>query len=147
MSQRETNINGTSDQSCRCGSGLQQWENISGNRAGVSAIYQTVAGNDSITMDIMIGYGQVSETGIYLSGRKLAGISGSQNGIYLGTNDKLKGKELVIQTLVHDIQKETNRTNVMFALRGGKQELYEDMGFEVQSDGEVVLYTVKVLFC
>jgi len=117
------------------------------NQVSLLKIYQTVAGNDSIIVDIMIGYDQLGETGIYLSGRKLTGISGSQKGIYLGTNDTLKGKELVIQTLVHTIQEETNRTSVIVVLRGGKHELYEDMNYEVQSDDAVVSYAVKVLFC
>ncbi|MFH1160090.1 MAG: hypothetical protein V1733_03985 [bacterium] len=37
MPQRIKNINGTSGQPCRCGTWLQHWENITGERAGVCA--------------------------------------------------------------------------------------------------------------
>jgi uncharacterized protein YdgA (DUF945 family) len=116
------------------------------NNVSATRIVKTAANDLPITADVAIGFGQRGDTIIYIGGQKFLEFEDSMSGIQLGTNDSLKQKLVVIQTMAYDIQKQTNQTSVDITVSGAKSEMKIPMNFTVPSEGDVVSYTANINF-
>lgn len=116
------------------------------NYVSVTKIAKTASQALPVSVDVAIGYGQRADTIIYIGGLKLISFEDSMAAVDLGSDVSLKGKTVVVQTTVYDIQKQTNQTSVDIAVSGLPAVLNIPMNFTVQTEGEVVSYTANLVF-
>ena len=116
------------------------------NNVSATRIVKTAANDQPVNADIAIGFGQRGDTIIYIDGQKFLEFEDSRSGIQLGTNNSLKQKLVVFQTMVYDIQKQTNQTSMDITVLGAQSELKIPMSFTVPSEGDVVSYTANINF-
>lgn len=64
----------------------------------------------------------------------------------LGTNRTMNDKELVMKTIVHDINEEDNRTGLIIHLSGGVKEGDWQQGPITVEDGAIILYSSEIGF-
>ena len=112
----------------------------------LSKLYR-VRKDDTVTLKITIGHGQVGTTIVNLSGNELVtGHHGSLELTLPGTGETLSGKTLYCSTTVADIQTATNETSVTYVLEGGAIPFKQTLQETVESHGDVVFYTAVFRF-
>ncbi|GEM_PF-2537577 len=113
-----------------------------------SDIYHITNSESPILLSIEIGYGQIAVTNILVNGQRIGNdLENSIEELEVGKNADLQYKELVCNTIVYDIQPDTNYTSYDFKLKGGARVMrFPKLKYKVQNDGDVVFYTTKILF-
>ncbi len=117
-----------------------------------------VNGSDQlVTLELIIGApGQTAKTVLKVDGNSPkqstngdlpASFSGGLNETKIDTNKNLSGKILEISTDVTDTSKETNHTELIVRLRGGKYGFTEyPLVLVVDNDGDDAMYKVTIKF-
>lgn len=106
-----------------------------------------VRSEDTVTLKITIGHGQVGTTSVNLAEKEL--VSGHKNTLELtipSTGEGLNGKTLYCSTIVADIRTETNETSITYELTGGVKPFKQALQESVDSHGDVVFYTATFRF-
>nr|WP_299382252.1 hypothetical protein [Allomuricauda sp.] len=116
-----------------------------------SDIYEVKNSTDPVLLTIVIGHGQVAKTDVFVKGKLIGDkIENTIEDFPVGSNEELRTSpptELVAHTVVYDIQPTTNETSYKFILRGGANVLsLPTIRYKVQKDGDIVIYTTRILF-
>lgn len=109
--------------------------------------FYRVRDEDSVTLKITIGHGQVGITSVNLGKERIE--SDHQNTLELkipGKGKDLKSKKLFCSTIVADVRTETNATSVTYELIGGVKPFKQTLQETVESEGDVVFYVATFLF-
>ncbi len=117
----------------------------------LSDIYEVKNSEERVLLNIIIGHGQVAKTDVFVKGVLLGDkLENSVTDFPVGSNRALRTSpptELVAHTIVYDIQPTTNDTSYKFILRGGVRVLsMPTIKYKVQKDGDIVMYTTRILF-
>lgn len=109
--------------------------------------FYRVRNEDTVTLKITIGHGQVGTTSVNLAGKDL--VSGHKNSLNLPIPDpgkELNGKTLFCSTIVADVRTETSETSVTYELKGGVNPFKQMLQESVDSEGDVVFYAATFRF-
>ena len=104
--------------------------------------FYRVRNEDTVTLKITIGHGQVGTTSVNLAGNDL--VSGHKNSLNLripGSGKELNGKTLFCSTIVADVRTETNETSVTYEVSGGVNPFKQTLQERVDSEEDIVFYT------
>lgn len=112
----------------------------------ISSFYLSRKTDDPITIDVKIGFAQLGTIKIKLGNKVLVADVQTLEKFELGTNKKLKGKEIKCTVDIADIQLATNKVGVDIMLKGGKHDQQLLLENELTPGDPVMFYTIKILF-
>ena len=112
----------------------------------ISYLYPCRKTDTPITIDVKVGFAQLSNIKIKLVNKVLIENVSTVENLELGTNKKLKGKEIKCAIDIIDIQAATNKVGVEITLRGGKHDQQFLLENELAPGDPVMFYTVRILF-
>ncbi|MFA6402507.1 MAG: hypothetical protein WCX31_12940 [Salinivirgaceae bacterium] len=69
--------------------------------------------------------------------------TGSINNLLLGKGKSIKGKKLLISSIVTDANENTNHTSVTYTINGNEIKTFED---DVDTDNSSIYYTTTINF-
>ena len=97
-----------------------------------------------VRVSVLIGQAQIGASVVKIDGLEIA--RGEIDLLALGVGREISGHQLLIRTVVTDINFATNRTSVLYSLIGGPQpkEIYKE--HEAQSDHDTVFYELTLDF-
>ena len=104
--------------------------------------YQVTPGQQ-VTIEVTTGERQASGTSLLLNGQPHPFIDGT-GPQPIGSN--LAGSVLHAKTVVRDINPDTNRTAVMYELKGGPQTKQFPFSIEVSADKGAAHYLIAFIF-
>lgn len=96
--------------------------------------------NGEVTLRVVVGDGQLGSSLVSVDKTQIA--SGAIAFLTVGTGPSLVGKSLRVVTTVTDVQRMTNRTSVLYLLRGGKADRDLPLEETVDEEGDSVHYVV-----
>ncbi len=99
----------------------------------------------SVSLSITVGDAQMGASAVWLEGKKILQGDDIRNA-RIGDGRELRGKELVIKTVVTDVNDKTNHISVTYDLAGGVKEAELFLESTVQENGESVLYRTSIAF-
>ncbi len=105
-------------------------------RVRLDTSYQAADGD--IRLTVIIGNAQIGVSNVKLNEKVLATGDIIQKSIGMGPN--LVGQQLIVKTVVTDVNDSTNRTNVKYLLSGGRTDQEFDLNATVDEDGDSVVY-------
>jgi len=95
----------------------------------------------AVTITVMIGEGQIGGGVVKIDGKQIGVTPVSK--LSLGTESDLKGKTILIKTIVADENPETNKTSVTYGFdQDGKQQQFVSKA-EVDHDKDTIGYWAK----
>jgi len=114
----------------------------------LNTVYVLIDTNASVTLTINIGVpGQTAMTTILLDGDV---IVEDNNGIFpetiIGTNQSLDGKMLFITSTVADTSRDSNFTEIIIRVKGGRNIKRYPLSKTVDSEGQSVPYICVIVF-
>jgi hypothetical protein len=95
-------------------------------------------GDGEVRLQVAIGEGQFGSTRAVVGTKQVDDVHDMDT--VLGKGSDLRGRELVITSVVTDTNPQTNRTSVTYRLSGGSTPLKQELSFTVESDADSVLY-------
>jgi len=104
--------------------------------------YQVAEGTVNVT--VIIGNAQIGVSSVVLGDEIIA--TGDITEEDVGKGPELIGQQLVVKTVVADVNDSTNRTNVKYLLKGGKMEQEFNLYAIVDEDGDSVIYWARFNF-
>ncbi|MBK7938042.1 MAG: hypothetical protein IPJ82_13545 [Lewinellaceae bacterium] len=112
----------------------------------ISYLYPCKRTETPVTIDVKIGFAQLSNIKIKQVNKILIEDVPTVENLELGTNKKLKGKEIKCTVDIIDIQAATNKVGVEITLKGGQHDQQFLLENELAPGDPVMFYTVKILF-
>jgi hypothetical protein len=70
-------------------------------------------------------------------------ITGDVENVLLGLGSKIKGKNLLISSMVTDANENTNHTSITYSINGKELKTFED---DVDTDNSSIYYTTTLKF-
>jgi hypothetical protein len=108
--------------------------------------YPVGKGKENVTVSVDVGLGQLAAVQMALDKTPIVSAPaplGLQN---LGPGSALKGKLLIVETMVTDVSIMTNKMSVVTKLTGGVTPKTITTSGEVADQGESILFETFVLF-
>lgn len=112
----------------------------------ISYLYPCKKTETPVTIDVKIGFAQLSNIKIKQGNKILIENVPTVENLELGTNKKLKGKEIKCTVDIIDIQAATNKVGVEITLKGGQHDQQFLLENELAPGDPVMFYTIKILF-
>jgi len=84
------------------------------------ATYQVAAGD--VLLSLSIGEGQFGTSDVFVGGTKVIRTSGPIGSLRVGSGPAIKGKKLLVRSVVTDVSTMTNKMSVSYRLTGGKAQ-------------------------
>ncbi|MDD5530697.1 MAG: hypothetical protein PHX21_11835 [bacterium] len=94
-----------------------------------------------VRLTIIIGNAQIGISCVRLNDTILH--TGDVSELLIGRGPEISGKTLSIKTSVNDVNPATNRTNVYYALKGGKTDKEYNLEEVASGAGAQVIYRAK----
>lgn len=88
------------------------------DRVKVADAYQVGAAD--VVLSLSIGEGQIGTSDVSLGGNPLLRATGSIGHLRIGSGPAVKGKKLLVKSVVNDVSSMTNKMSVTYRLTGGK---------------------------
>jgi hypothetical protein len=110
----------------------------------INATYK-VADADKVKLTIIIGDGQRGIP-VAMLGSNIIQI-GNTHQILIGNGADLRGKTLIVSTLVDDVNPKTNHTSISYIIEGGASILHEINTEDVINNCGSIFYRDKFTFC
>lgn len=95
-------------------------------------------GDGDVSLAVIIGDGQIGTSIVRLDQKEIA--RGDFEGRPIGAGAELAGKELLIKTVVTDVNESTDHTSVTYMLSGGPREQRFSLHAMVPNAGESIIY-------
>lgn len=95
-------------------------------------------GAGSIILTITIADGQVGGSVVRLGNKELA--MGDVKRVRIGSGASVKGKALLVKSVVTDVNRTTDRICVRYELKGGTEDRAFDLDASVKRKGSAVTY-------
>ncbi len=117
-------------------------------KQSLNTIYVLKDTNNSVTLEINIGIpGQTSMTSILIDGDGSGDeINGNFPETIIGTSDTLDGKILFITSTVTDTSRDSNFTELIIRLKGGRNAKRFPLSKTVNEEGQSVPYIAVIKF-
>ena len=109
--------------------------------------YKLKSNDTPITLSVTIGNDHSATTNLFLDGRVFElSLEDSFDSVVIGSNKKLKDRELVIVTNAFDINPETNLVSFRYKIKGGPKVLYPaSLKMPVDEKG-IANFTIQIIF-
>jgi hypothetical protein len=82
--------------------------------------YEVAAGD--VLLSLSIGEGQFGTSDVFVGSAKVVRTSGPIGNLRLGPGPAIKGKRLLVRSVVTDVSTMTNKMSVSYRLSGGKAQ-------------------------
>lgn len=123
------------------------------SQTSLYALYRlTKLKKQPVELSIKVGYAQNSVTDIRIDNNKIQGdgpdgdFTGEDFTVPLGKTGQLTGRKLLINTIVHDINPNSDMTSVEIHLTGGLADYTHTMSASVDPATKTILYTYYIHF-
>jgi hypothetical protein len=100
--------------------------------------------NADVRISIRIGDGQFGTSFMTLADRTFG--PGDIEDVMLGPGPELTGLELLVKSIVTDVNDMTNRTSISYELAGGEAPASHVLVASVDEDGGSVVYRTRIRF-
>jgi hypothetical protein len=98
--------------------------------------YEVAAGNVLLSIDI--GDAQIGSSIVKLDQEELG--RGDISELVVGIGPKIRGKALIIKSIVTDVNDSTNHTSITYKLKGGLRDIRYVSSATVDEDGDSIIY-------
>ena len=103
--------------------------------------YQTGAGK--VTLDIVVGDGQIGASVVKLNQKEIA--RDQILGLNLGEGNTLTGKTITVKSVVTDVNDATNKTSISYIFKRGVKQIFQSKA-EVDQNGDSIIYRALFRF-
>ncbi len=100
--------------------------------------------DQEITLTIVIGDAQLGSSLVSLDGAKIA--TGDIDNLGIGKGTSVKGKTLLIKSVVSDVNDKTNHMSVTYKLKGGVKDDSYGLEATVAEEGDSINFRAEIKF-
>jgi hypothetical protein len=102
-------------------------------------------GNGTLKLDVHIGYAQLGGTRILIEDKVIGEYKEALKGILVGDTKELKGKKLIVNSFVVDVNSYSNQMFVRYTLHDDTYSLTSEFSGSVANDGDSALFRWEVV--
>ena len=106
----------------------------------------TVADTDEITADVLIGDGQPGGSTVSLGTTQLKKGGDTLTAVDVGTGRSIRGKKLIITSVVENKNPATNNTSTQVTIKGSTAPKEMEQKQAATSKGDIISYVTVVTF-
>lgn len=93
-----------------------------------------------VFLSLSIGEGQFGTTDVFVGGTSILRATGPIGGLRIGSGPVIKGKKLLVRSLVSDVSTKTNNMSVTYRLNGGKNPKNLVVKGKVDKEGKALVF-------
>jgi len=100
-------------------------------------------GSADVFLSLAIGEGQFGTSDVFVGGAQILRASGSIGSLRLGPGAAIKGKKLLVRSVVSDVSTMTNKMSVSYRLNGGAAQKALVAKGSVDAHGKTLIFETR----